>query len=71
MRLRTSLIVSLQNIRARNIRDKVKMNDIKVLKEDWVTLLLAGNDDISLAGRVSNEAIDSLTRQITANRSGC
>ena len=31
-----------------------------------VTPLLTGNDDLSLAGRVSKEAIDSLTRQITA-----
>ena len=66
VRLRTSLIVSLQNILARNIGDKVKTNDIKALKEDRVTPLLAGNDDISLAGRVSKEAIDSLTRQIKA-----
>ncbi len=66
VRLRTSLIVSLQNILARNIGDKVKTNDIKALKEDRVTPLLAGNDDITLAGRVSKEAIDSLTRQIKA-----
>ena len=66
VRLRTSLIVSLQNILARNIGDKIKTNDLKALKEDRVTPLLAGNDDISLAGRVSKEAIDSLTRQINA-----
>ena len=66
VRLRTSLIVSLQNILARNIGDKMKTNDIKALKEDRVAPLLAGNDDISLAGRVSKEAIDSLTRQINA-----
>jgi transposase len=66
VRLRTSLIVSLQNILARNIGDKIKTNDLKALKEDRVTPLLAGNDDISLAGRVSKEAIDSLTRQIRA-----
>jgi len=66
VRLRTSLIVSLQNILARNIGDQIKTNDLKALKEDRVTPLLAGNDDISLAGRVSKEAIDSLTRQIRA-----
>jgi hypothetical protein len=27
---------------------------------------VAGNDDLSLAGRVSKEAIDSLTKQISA-----
>lgn len=64
VRLRTSLIVSLQNILARNVGGKMKTNDIKALREDRVTPLLAGNDDISLAGRVSKEAIDSLTRQI-------
>ena len=66
VRLRTSLIVSLQNILARNIGDKMKTNHLKALKEDRVTPLLAGNDDLSLAGRVSKEAIDSLTRQINA-----
>jgi transposase len=66
VRLRTSLIVSLQNILARNVGGKIKTNDIKALREDRVTPLLAGNDDISLAGRVSKEAIDSLTRQIRA-----
>jgi transposase len=31
-----------------------------------VTPLLAGNDDLSLAGKVSKDAIDALTRQIKA-----
>lgn len=66
VRLRTSLIVSLQNILARNTGAKMKTNHIKVLKEDLVAPLLAGNDDLSLAGKVSKDAIDSLTRQITA-----
>jgi transposase len=66
VRLRTSLIVSLQNILARNIGAKMNTNHIKVLAEDRVTPLLAGNDDLSLAGRVSKEAIDSLTMQIKA-----
>ena len=66
VRLRTSLIVSLQNILARNIGAKMNTNHIKALTEDRVTPLLAGNDDLSLAGRVSKEAIDSLTMQIKA-----
>jgi transposase len=66
VKLRTSLIVSLQNILARNVGKKMNTNALKALKEDKVTPLLAGNDDISLAGRVSKEAIDSLTRQIWA-----
>ncbi len=66
VRLRTSLILSLQNILARNIGSKMKTNDIKALKKDHVTPLLKGNDDLSLAGKVSKDAIDSLTRQISA-----
>jgi transposase len=64
VRLRTSLILSLQNILARNVGGKMKTNAIKALKKDRVTLLLADNEDISLAGRVSKDAIDSLSRQI-------
>ena len=66
VRLRTSLILSLQNILARNIGTKMNTNALKALREDRVTPLLAGNDDISLAGRVSKDAIDSLSRQIRA-----
>jgi transposase len=66
VRLRTSLIVSLQNILARNIGAKMNGNHIKALRKDRVTPLLAGNDDLTLAGRVSKEAIDSLTIQITS-----
>ena len=39
---------------------------MKALRTDRVTPLLAGNDDLSLAGKVSKDAIDSLTRQIRA-----
>ncbi len=66
VRLRTSLIQSLQNILARNLGTKMNTNRMKALRTDHVTPLLAGNDDLSLAGRVSKDAIDSLTRQITA-----
>jgi len=66
VRLRTSLIVSLQNILDRNIGAKMNANHMKALRTDRVTPLLAGNDDLSLAGKVSKDAIDSLTRQITA-----
>ena len=66
VRLRTSLIVSLQNILARNMGTKMKTNHIKALKEDRVTPLLACDDDLSIADRVSKDAIDSLTRQIRA-----
>jgi len=66
VKLRTSLIVSLQNIMSRSLGGKMKASDIKVLAEDRVTPLLAENDDLALAGKVSKDVIDSLTRQIKA-----
>jgi len=66
VRLRTSLMQSLQNILARNIGAKMNANHMKALRTDHVTPLLAGNDDLSLAGKVSKDAIDDLTRQIKA-----
>ena len=64
MRLRTSLILSLQNILSRNLGRKMNVNDMKALKEDRVSVLLEMNEDLALAGRVSKEVIDHLTRQI-------
>jgi transposase len=66
VRLMTALIVGFQNILARNIGAKMKTNHIKALRKDQVTPLLSCDDDLSLASRVSKDAIDSLTRQITA-----
>jgi len=66
VRLRTSLIVSLQNIIARNLGSRLKANDVKVLTTDRVTPLFQGNEDLALAGKVSKEAIDFMTRQIKA-----
>src|SRR4030066_649135 len=63
VRLRTSLIISLQNIISRNCGRKVNVNDVKALKEDRVTPLLESSEDLALAGRVSKEAIDFLTHQ--------
>jgi transposase len=64
VRLRTSLVISLQNILSRNLGRKVSVNDVKVLREDRITPLLEMSEDLALAGRVSKEAIDNLTRQI-------
>lgn len=64
IRLRTSLIVSLQNILSRNNGFKLKTSDVKLLTEDRVTPYLAGSEDLALAGMVSKESIDFLTRQI-------
>jgi transposase len=66
VKLRTSLIVSLQNILARNIGKSINTDHIKALRTDHVTPLFPGNDDLSLAGKVSKDAIDSLTMQIKA-----
>ena len=64
VRLRTSLLISLQNIISRNCGGKLKSSDIQCLSEDRVHPLLSGNDDLALAGQVSKNSIDYLTRQI-------
>jgi transposase len=64
VRLRTSLVISLQNILSRNLGRKVIVNDVKRLREDRITPLLEASVDLALAGRVSKEMIDELTRQI-------
>ena len=64
VRLRTSLIASLQNIIARNLGSRLKANDVKILTTDRVMPLFQGNEDLALAGKVSKEAIDFMTRQI-------
>jgi len=66
VRLRTSLIISLQNIISRNNGFKINVNDVKALKTDRVAPLLNTNEDLALAGKVSKESIDFLTRQIRA-----
>lgn len=66
VRLRTSVIISLQNIVSRNNGIKLKVGDVKALKTDRVAPFLADNEDIALAGRVSKETIDFLTHQIKA-----
>jgi len=62
--LRSSLLISLQNIITRNCGMKMKTNDIKRLRENRVHPLLADNEDLALAGQVSKDSIDFLTRQI-------
>jgi transposase len=64
MRLRMSLVVSLQNILSRNLGRKVDVNEVKVLREDRITPLLQENEDLAMAGRISKETIDFLTHQI-------
>jgi len=64
VRLRTSLILSLENIISRNFGSKLPVNHVKGLRKDRVTPLFEGNEDLALAGRVSKETIDFLTHQI-------
>jgi len=62
--LRTSLILSLQNIVARNCGIGIRANDVKRLKEDCVAPFLEANEDLAMAGQVSKDSIDFLTRKI-------
>jgi transposase len=64
VRVRTSLVLSLQNILSRNLGRNVNVNDIERIREDRVTPLLEMSGDLALAGRVSKETIDHLTHQI-------
>ena len=64
MRLRTSLVVSLQNILSRNLGRKGDGNDVKGLREDRITPLLGESEDLAMASRISKETIDFLTHQI-------
>jgi transposase len=64
VRLRTSLINSLQNILARNTGMKIGADKIKQLTNDLVSPLMQQNEDLALTGVVSKQTIDFLTRQI-------
>ena len=64
VRLRTSLLLSLHGIIARNCGVRLTGTDMKVLSEDRVTPHLQYNEDLHLAGRVSKETVDYLTVKI-------
>jgi transposase len=64
VRLRTSLIVSLQHIVSRSCGTRISVNEIKRLNEDCIDLRLGHNTDLALAGSVSKETIDFLTEKI-------
>jgi transposase len=64
VRLRTSLLLSLHGIIARNCGVRLSGSDMKALREDRVSPHLQGNEDLLLAGRVSKEAIDFFTVKI-------
>lgn len=65
VRLRTSLILSLESIITRNYGISTSAKDIRAVTEDRVTPLLEGNEDLLLAGRKSKAVIDFLTENIT------
>jgi transposase len=64
VRVRTSLILSLQNIVMRNHGVKIHSADLKKLTQDPVAELLKDQEELALAGSASKETIDFLTRQI-------
>lgn len=64
VRLRTSLINSLQGIISRNSGCRLSTNKIKQFKDDYISPLLGGDEDLRLSGSVSKETIDHLSRQI-------
>jgi transposase len=66
VRLRTSLVLSLQNIICRNNGFKLGGSKIKASTIDHVAPFLGANEDLALAGKVSKDSIDFLTRQIKA-----
>lgn len=64
VQVRTALINSLQGIISRNCGYSLNSNKIKAFKEDHVTPLLSGQEDLELSGTVSKDCIDFLTRKI-------
>lgn len=64
VRIRTSLMLSLQNIVERNCGQKLNANVLRKTTEDEVCPLLVENEDLHLSGKVSKECMDFLTGQI-------
>jgi transposase len=66
VKLRTSLVISLQNIITRNNGVRIKGELLKALTTDHAAPFLEANEDLALAGKVNKASIDFLTRQIKA-----
>ena len=64
VKLRTSLILSLQGIISRNCGLRVNASKIKAVRENNVLPLLTGDENLELSGSVSKETIDFLTQKI-------
>ena len=64
VKLRTSLINSLQGIIHRNCGVKLNARKIKAIRKNNVEPFLSGQEDLALSGMVSKETIDYLGQQI-------
>jgi transposase len=64
VRLRTSVVLSLHGIIARNCGVRIGAADLKALGEDRVSPHLSYNEDLQLCGRVSKEVLDFMTIKI-------
>lgn len=71
IKLRTSLINSLQGIIYRNNGHGLSGRKIKQTTENHVLPLLAGNEDLALCGEVSKQSIDDLSCQIVKIENIC
>ena len=64
VRLRTSLINSLQGIVSRNCGCRLSGNKIKQVRTNHITPLLAFQEDLAMSGAVSKDCIDYLSQKI-------
>ena len=64
VRLRTSVINSLQNIITRSVGGFLSGDKIKRLKRDHVAEVLCGEEHLAITGSVCKEVVDTLTGQI-------
>ncbi len=71
VRLRTSLINSLQGIISRNNGHSLSGKYIKQFTKNYVGPLLEDNEDLALSGEVSKDSIDFLSRQILKIERSC
>lgn len=71
VKLRTSLINSLQGIISRNCGCGLSGAKMKQITTDHISPLLAENDDLALSGKVSKNTIDFLSTQIATIERAC
>ncbi|MBU0676348.1 MAG: IS110 family transposase [Proteobacteria bacterium] len=64
VRLRTSLIKSLQGIISRNCGHSLPGKKIKQVKVNHITPLLASQEDLAMSGAISKDCIDYLSKKI-------